>query len=93
MSLCFLWSLTKPNLSNWTVVPILSFSSSCSPNPFLIEPSVIMISTGMFLSETGSQWMNFVSRLLSGSSDVNEWILGFSLSIFSDLKFRRCISR
>ena len=35
--------------------------------------------------------MNFVSSSLSGSSERNEYVLGFN-PIMSDLKLRRCIN-
>ena len=88
----FLWSATKPNLSNWIVVPIFSFASSGSPRPFIILPSGIMISVGMLSAFAGSHWMNFVWMLLSGSSDRNENSRGCIRRTLSDSKFIRCIS-
>ena len=93
LSFCFLWSLTKPNLSNWIIVPSFSFSKFGSPSPFLVEPSGIVISVSIFFAFAGSHWMNFVLSSLSGSFDRNENVLGCILKMFSDLKLSRCISR
>jgi len=92
LSFDFLWSLTKPNLSNWIVVPSFRSFSFGSPLPFIVEPSGIMISTLMLSTFAGSHWMNFVLMSLSGSDDRNENVLGFILSTLSDLKFSRCIN-
>jgi len=88
----FLCNLTKPNLSNWIVVPTFSFDSSNSPSPFLMVPSGIVISVEILFGVAGSQCRNFVFMLLSGFLDMNENVLGFSLSTRSDLKFNKCIS-
>ena len=90
--LSFLCNLTKPNLSNWIIFPIFNFDSPGSPNPFVSEPSGIVISTLIFFASAGSHWMNFVLSFLSGSFDINENVIGFVLMMFSVLKFRRCIS-
>ena len=71
------------------MLPSFNFSSSYSPNPFLIVPSGIIISTWMLSGEAGSQWRNFV--LPVGSSDTNEKSLGANPVLF-DLNVRRCIS-
>jgi len=93
LSFCFSWSLTKPNRSNWIVVPIFSFDNSGSPSPFMIELSGILISTLMFGWSAESHWMNFVFSFPSGFWEMNDSVLGFSIPMFSDLKLRRCMSR
>jgi len=60
LSLCFLWSLTKPNLSNWICVSSFSSESFGSPRPFEIELSGIRISVFMFGWSAESQWMYLV---------------------------------
>jgi len=92
LSLYFLWSFTKPNLSNWIVELANNFFRSGSPSPFMVDPSGIMISTLMFSGVLGSHWMNFVFRSAFGSSDMNDNVLGFIMSSLSDLKFSRCIN-
>lgn len=92
LSLDFLWSLTKPNLSNWIIVPSFRSFNFGSPFPFVIEPSGIVISTLMLSAFAGSHWMNFVLMSLSGSADRNEKVLGCILRTLSDLKLRRCMS-
>ena len=81
LSFCFSWSLTKPNRSNWIVVPIFSSDSFGSPRPFMIELSGILISTFMFSVSAESHWMNFVFKLLSGFSERNERVIGFMISL------------
>jgi len=93
LSSCFLCSLTKPNRSNCIIVPIFSFDSSGSPSPVVFELSGIVISVLMFFVFAGSHWMNFVLSSFSGVSDMNENVRGFIFRMFSDLKFRRCMSR
>ena len=90
--LSFLWSLTKPNLSNWIIFPTFILDSPGSPSPPFLEPSGITTSTLTFFALAGSHCTNFVLSFLSGSFDMNENVLGFVLMIFSALKFRRCIS-
>ena len=84
--------MTKPNRSNWIVVPIFSLVSSGSPRPLIVLLSGIVISVGMLSAFAGSHWMNFVWMLLSGSSDRNENSRGCIRRMLSDLKFIRCIS-
>jgi len=67
--------------------------NSGSPRPVVFEPSGIVISMLMFSASAGSHWMNFVFNSFLGSSDMNENVLGLILRTFSDLKFRRCMSR
>jgi len=93
LSFCFSWSLTKPNLSNWIIVPSFSFVSSGSPRPVVFEPSGIVISTSILSASAGSHWMNLTFSSFSGVSEMNENVLGSILRTFSDLKFRRCMSR
>jgi len=93
LSFCLVWSLTKPNRSNWIVWFSFRSFSFGSPSPFVFELSGIVISTWILSVSAGSHWMNFVLRILDGFSEMNENVLGFILRMFSDLKLRRCMRR
>ena len=98
----FLWSRTKPNLSNWIVVLSGRFFSSGSPFPLIVVPSGMRMFVLMLSAFAGSHcknlgrfacWWSVASLVGSGFSEMNEKVRGFSLSMLSDLKLRRCMSR